>query len=178
LWLAGAAGGFQIAGYFELTAAFAQSPVFNNLSQIRLPQRLTEHPLKIEGHLPTELRGTYYKTEPALWADFNNTYKHMFDDDGFVQRFHFGGCSVSHSRRFIETRKYQTETALAEDDLPTFATWLPNAAAAKNPDDVNVAKTDVIIHANKVMALWEGGSAWGLDPKTLAVQVRCLGKSA
>jgi hypothetical protein len=89
LRLAGATGGFQIAGNFELTAAFAQSPIINNLSRIRLPQRLTEQPLKIEGHLPPELRGTYYKSGPALRADFNNTYKHMLDGGGFVQRFHF-----------------------------------------------------------------------------------------
>ena len=168
LRLAGATGGFQKVGIFKLTAAFAQSPIINNLSWIRLPQRLTEQPLKIEGHLPPELRGTYYKSRPALRADFNNTYKHMLDGGGFVQRFNFGGGSVSHSGRFIETRKYHTETALAEYDLPTFATWFLNAAATKNPDDINVTNTDVIIHANKVMALWEGGSAWGLDPKPLA----------
>ncbi len=95
-----------------------------------------------------------------------------------MQRFYFDAGSVSHFRRFIETRKYQTETALAEDDLPKFATWLPNATATKNPYDFDVANTDDIIYANKVMALWECGSAWGLNPKHLAVQVRCLSKNA
>ena len=62
----GATGGFQIANYSALTAAFTQLPLFNNLSQIRLPQRLTEPPLKIGGHLPPKLKDNYYKTEPAL----------------------------------------------------------------------------------------------------------------
>ena len=177
LRLVGATRGIQIADCLELTAAFAQSPVFNNSSQIRLPQRLTEQPLKIEGRLPPELRGIYCKTDPALWADFNNTYKHRFDGVGFVQRFYYGGGSVSHFRRFIETRKYQTETELAEDDLRTFATWLPNAGATKNPDEFNVANTDVIIHAYKVMALWECGSAWGLDPKPLLFRSGVLARA-
>ena len=168
LGLLGAAGTVQIASHVGLSAAFADPLTLAELFDIRLPDRIDEQPLKIYGKIPPSLHGTYYKVGPALRAGFPNAYRHLFDGDGFVQLFRFGSGTVSHAGRFVATSKYQSETKLQRYSLPTFATVFENATPIKTPDDINAANTNIIVHGDRTMALWEGASAWQLDPQTLS----------
>ena len=151
-----------------MTAAFADPLTLSEQFDIRLPNHIDEQPLKIYGKIPTSLHGTYYKVGPALRAGFPNAYRHLFDGDGFVQLFRFGSGTVSHAGRFVATSKYQSETKLQRYSLATFATVFENATPIKTPDDINAANTNIIVHGDRTMALWEGASAWQLDPQTLS----------
>ncbi|HEX5686999.1 MAG TPA: carotenoid oxygenase family protein [Ideonella sp.] len=125
----------------------------------------------IEGQLPEGLRGTLYRNGPALFERAGQRYQHWFDGDGLVQAWRFDGTgSVSHRGRFVRTAKFQAEQAAGEFLLPAFGTAIRAKRPMRGPDDINVANTSVLPLPDRLLALWEGGSAYALDRDTLATR--------
>ena len=65
---------------------------------------------RIEGRLPAELQGSFYRNGPAVHERFGLRYRHLFDGDGMVQAFRFDGRGVSHRARVLATPKLVRET--------------------------------------------------------------------
>ena len=65
---------------------------------------------RIEGRLPSELQGTFYRNGPAVHERFGLRYQHLFDGDGMVQAFRFDGRGVTHRARVLATPKLVRET--------------------------------------------------------------------
>lgn len=125
----------------------------------------------LEGRLPEGLRGTLYRNGPALFERAGQRYQHWFDGDGLVQAWRFAGDgSVSHRGRFVRTRKFVAEQAAGEFLLPAFGTPITPKRPVRGPDDMNVANTSVLPLPDRLLALWEGGSAYALDRETLATR--------
>ena len=125
----------------------------------------------IEGKLPEGLRGTLYRNGPALFERAGQRYQHWFDGDGLVQAWRFDGAgSVSHRGRFVQTQKFKAEQAAGEFLLPAFGTAIAAKRPMRGPDDINVANTSVLPLPDRLLALWEGGSAYALDRETLATR--------
>src|SRR5262245_40910693 len=58
--------------------------------------RLDAPALRIEGRLPSRLRGTLYRNGPARHQRGGERYGHRYDGDGMVQAFVFGGNLIAH----------------------------------------------------------------------------------
>ena len=125
-------------------------------------------PARIEGRLPPELRGTFYRNGPAVHERFGLRYRHWFDGDGMVQALRFDGTGVTHRGRVLMTPKLARERAAGRRLLPGFATPVGRGARVRGPDDLNPANTSLVEHHGELLALWEGGSASVLDRATLA----------
>jgi all-trans-8'-apo-beta-carotenal 15,15'-oxygenase len=123
--------------------------------------------LTIEGKLPEELRGRFYRNGPSNFERGNERYQHWFDGDGMVQQFSFDGKGVSHRGRFVQTNKFKAEAEANKFLVPAFGTSIRPQMLVAGPDSMNTANTNAIEHAGRVLAMWEGGSAFELDPKTL-----------
>ena len=123
---------------------------------------------RIEGHLPPELQGIFYRNGPAVHERFGVRYGHWFEGDGMVHAFHFDGRGLSHRARVLATPKLVQETAARRRLFRGFATHVDGGAPLRRPDDLNVANTSVLDHHGELLALWEGGSASVLDRDTLA----------
>jgi all-trans-8'-apo-beta-carotenal 15,15'-oxygenase len=130
--------------------------------------------LAIEGRWPAELQGRFYRNGPALFERNGVRYQHWFDGDGMVQQFTFGTQAgkpqVAHKGRFVRTVKFEREQAAGEFLTPTFGSPIKPKVATRGPDDFNTANTNAIEHGGRVLAMWEGGSAFELDPVTLATR--------
>lgn len=126
--------------------------------------------LSVEGKLPADLVGRFTRNGPAQHEVGGLRYHHWFDGDGMLQQFRFDGKTVGHRGRLIETNKLRTETAAGRAVERTFGTAMPGLRAASSPDAVNVANINVIEHGGRLMALWEAGSAWDINPETLAAR--------
>jgi all-trans-8'-apo-beta-carotenal 15,15'-oxygenase len=61
--------------------------------------------LTIEGKLPAELRGRFYRNGPANFERGSERYQHWFDGDGMVQQFTFTGSTVAHQGRLVRHRE-------------------------------------------------------------------------
>jgi carotenoid cleavage dioxygenase len=127
-------------------------------------------PLQLHGRWPAELRGRFYRNGPALMERGSERYHHWFDGDGMVQQFTIEGGQVSHRGRLVRTAKLKLEQQAGRFLMSALGTQIEGGPPASGPDAFNVANTNAIEHAGRVLALWEGGSAYGLDPKDLSTQ--------
>ena len=128
--------------------------------------------LKLDGRLPKALQGTFYRNGPARHALGDRRYSHWFDGDGMVNAYRLGDGRISHHARFVETPKYRAETCAGEFRRPAFGTVFPDAERPASPDAINAANTNILPFDDRLLALWEGGSAWEVDPETLATGER------
>ena len=127
----------------------------------------------LHGRWPAELRGRFYRNGPALFERAGDRYHHWFDGDGMVQQFTIGGGRggpISHRGRLVRTAKLKAEQQAGRFLMSALGTYIENGPAAGGPDSFNVANTNALEHAGRVLAMWEGGSAYALDPQTLATQ--------
>jgi all-trans-8'-apo-beta-carotenal 15,15'-oxygenase len=132
----------------------------------------------IEGKIPAELRGVFFRNGPGLFERGNQRYQHWFDGDGLVNAWRFTDGGVSHQARFVQTEKFVAENAAGEFLVPAFGSAIKAKKAIKNSDSTNTANTNVIYVGSrtgnkqngKLLAMWEGGSAYELDAQTLATR--------
>lgn len=122
------------------------------------------------GRWPADLRGRFYRNGPALLQRAGERYHHWFDGDGMVQQFRIGDGSVSHRGRLVRTAKLRSEQAAGRFVWSALGTHIAGQPPATGPDSFNTANTNALEHAGRVLALWEGGSAYALDPEALATQ--------
>ena len=121
----------------------------------------------VEGRLPADLRGAFYRNGPGRFELGGERYRHWFDGDGFVQRWYIDGGRVTHRGRFVDTRKFVDESAAGQFLYPAFGTHVARRGFRDN-DSMNAANTNLLPFGGKLYALWEGGSATEIDPDTLA----------
>ena len=125
--------------------------------------------VRLSAPLPAGLRGTLFRNGPARHERGGERYGHRWDGDGMLQQFHFTDRGVSHVGQFIHTEKYNAETASARFLLSAFGTHIPGSDTAPDPiDAANVANISVLHFAGELLALWEPGSAYRIDPATLS----------
>jgi len=84
-----------------------------------------------------------------------------------VQAYAFGDRGLTHRGRFVRTQKFVNESEQGRFLFPGFGTSVKGKFPIAGPDSVNAANTNVVVHGNRLMALWEGGSAYELDLATL-----------
>lgn len=127
-------------------------------------------PLQLHGRIPLGLHGQFLRNGPARHSLGGQRYHHWFDGDGMLQRYTIGPRGIVHQGRFVRTAKFEADSAAGQPVRAAFDTHPPGAEPVAAPDDINVANTSVVQHAGVLMALWEGGSAYELDPQTLATR--------
>jgi all-trans-8'-apo-beta-carotenal 15,15'-oxygenase len=124
----------------------------------------------MRGRWPSELRGRFYRNGPALFERAGERYHHWFDGDGMVQQYTLGDGRVTHKGRLVRTTKLRAEQQAGRFLMNTVGTSIDGGPPGGGPDAYNVANTNAIEHAGRVLAMWEGGSAYGLDPSDLSTQ--------
>ena len=121
----------------------------------------------VYGQAPAGLAGTLYRNGPAQ-MNYGDTYSsHWFDGDGLIHRIAIEDGQAVHSGRFVQTRKRREEQAAGRFLASGFGTLGDETYAIEGPDDINAANTSVLMVDGELLALWEGGSAFRMDPETL-----------
>ena len=131
--------------------------------------------LALEGKWPADFRGRFYRNGPALNERDGQRYHHWFAGDGMVQQFSFAGGVVAgrapgvrHIGRLVRTPKLVAEQKAGKFLYSAYGTKIESDEPSQGPDTFNVANTNAIEHAGKVLAMWEGGSAFALSPDDLS----------
>ena len=126
--------------------------------------------------LPDGLSGVIYRNGPARMHRGKTHYRHWFDGDGMVHAFRLEAQTLKHQARMVRTDKYVAEEKAGRFLYPAFGTRLADAIAPARPDDSNVANISVLPingeQGPEVLALWEAGSPWRIDPQTLETRGR------
>ncbi len=135
-----------------------------------VPEPFNTNSLRIEGKWPADAYGSFYRNGPARMERNGTRLQHWFDGDGMVHRFNINAKGISHRSQFVATEKYLREETAQRFLYNTTGTLIPNASNARNNDSVNVANTALLPWQDELLALWEGGSAYSLNPETLTTQ--------
>ena len=122
---------------------------------------------QISGKWPADLLGTLYRNGPAQHEIADFRYHHWFDGDGLLQSFTINSNGVRHRAKFVQTHKLVAERKAGRALYPGFASVPPDPAPVTAPDTVNSANISVLYHHDRLLALWEAGSPWEMDPQTL-----------
>ena len=124
---------------------------------------------RLHGKAPA-LTGTLYRNGPARFRRGASSVTHWFDGDGLVRAWRIEGDSASLAARFVDTPKRRLEERLGAIVQPGFGTPPRSGSELGGPDDANAANTHVIAAGGQLLALWEAGSPFALDPETLATR--------
>lgn len=121
--------------------------------------------LTVEGELPRDLFGAYFRNGPNSRYGPLNRY-HWFDGDGMVHGIWFEDGEARYRNRWIETRGHALErekgAAIWPGVLGPFDFGLPLGPLK------DTANTDLITFGDRLFALWyESGELYELDPQTL-----------
>lgn len=123
----------------------------------------------IDGDVPKDLAGTFFRNGPGRQRIGNSTYGHWFDGDGMVCAFSFVEGRVHFRNRYVRTPKYLEETAAQRVLYRGFGTQVPGGLfrnILRMP--ANPANTNTIWHGGHLLALNEGGKPWKLEPSDLS----------
>ena len=124
----------------------------------------------IEGEIPPELEGTLYRNGPGLLEINGQAIRHPFDGDGMISAIRFTQGRAHYCNRFVRTQGYIEEQKAGKILYRgVFGTQKPGGWLANFLDlrIKNIANTQVIYWAGKLLALWEAAQPYRLDPNTL-----------
>ncbi|MBC8058449.1 MAG: carotenoid oxygenase family protein, partial [Rhizobiales bacterium] len=76
--------------------------------------------------------------------------------------------AVRHIGRLVRTPKLLAEQQAGRFLFSAYGTKIEGDPPTQGPDSFNVANTNAIEHAGRVLSMWEGGSAFALSPDDLA----------
>jgi carotenoid cleavage dioxygenase-like enzyme len=150
----------------RFAAGLENSPWLAGWKSMR-SESLAPQALRIEGKLPEGFAGTLYRNGPAWFERDGFRYDHWFDGDGMVHAWRFGEREVVHRARMVGTPKFVREQKAGKFLYPAAGTTVPGALPVRNNDDANTANTSVVRLNGRLFALYEGGSAFELDPDDL-----------
>jgi all-trans-8'-apo-beta-carotenal 15,15'-oxygenase len=120
----------------------------------------------VKGRVPADLDGVFFRNGPGRFELGGERYHHWFDGDGFAQRWQISQGKVSHRGKFVATQKFIDESQAGQFLYPAFGTQILRRGVKGN-DTMNAANTNLLPFGGRLYALWEGGSATELDPRTL-----------
>ncbi|TDJ24915.1 MAG: carotenoid oxygenase family protein [Gammaproteobacteria bacterium] len=121
--------------------------------------------LVIEGEVPKDLFGTFYRNGPNPQFAPRGDY-HWFGGDGMIHGFYIENGRVGYRNRWARTIKWNTEHEAGES---LFAAFNPmdSDESVQGLETDGLANTNVIWHGGKLFALEEAHAPFELDPQTL-----------
>jgi carotenoid cleavage dioxygenase-like enzyme len=146
-------------------------PFFNHpyLSGHHEPVRFeaTAPDLIVDGELPDDLAGVFYRNGPEpLYPTREGDY-HWFDGDGMVYAMHFENGRVSLRNRWVRTEKFELEKAAGRRLFGMFGNPM-TADPSVQGKHYNTGNTNIILHGGKLLALMEGSQPVAMDPFELS----------
>jgi carotenoid cleavage dioxygenase len=123
--------------------------------------------LPVRGAIPADLNGVYLRNGPNP-AYPPITYTFPFDGDGMLHALRLRDGRAAYRNRFVLTPGLRAERRAGRALYGGFAAPRPVDPALVGPDGdpspiKNTANTNIIRHAGRVLALWEGGRPTEID---------------
>lgn len=128
---------------------------------------------RVDGAVPDALRGGRLLSNGPGWNVIGGVTVHPFDGHGYVRSFAFQrNGSVRVTARFVQTPSYRAESAAGRLVHRGLATNLDGPFYRNRPGGPprHVANTTITRWNDRLLAAWEGGAPYALDPHTLATR--------
>jgi len=122
--------------------------------------------LVVDGEVPRELDGTFYRNGPNPQFAPRGSY-HWFGGDGMLHAFAIRDGRVAYRNRWLRTVKWKTEHDAGESLFSAFNPMESDERVRFMPTD-GLANTNVVWHGGRLLALEEAHAPFEVDPDTLA----------
>lgn len=138
---------------------------FENLSR--------EHgfePLRVDGKLPADLRGTFYRNGPGKFDVAGERYRHWFDGDGMVVGIRLDGeGGAAGGVKLVATKWREREERAGRRIYGGYDTPMVHPIREIFfGDNKNPANTSVLVHNDRLFALCEGGKPFEISTADLS----------
>jgi carotenoid cleavage dioxygenase-like enzyme len=110
--------------------------------------------LKVAGELPPRLRGAFMRIGPNPLFKPDDHYAYPFDGTGMVHAVYLEDGRARYRNRWVRTREFVAERKAQRR--------LYNSTFSA-PPHANLANTNIIHHAGRYLALYEGGAPYEMD---------------
>ena len=110
--------------------------------------------LVVEGEIPAGLRGVFMRNGPNPQFEPDTHYAYPFDGTGMVHAIYLQNGQVRYRNRWVNTAEFQKEQAAGH------RIYNSNFSA---PPHADLANTNIILHAGRYLALYEGGKPYEVD---------------
>jgi all-trans-8'-apo-beta-carotenal 15,15'-oxygenase len=130
-------------------------------------------PLRVEGRVPGDLRGTLYRNGSARFGLYGRRYGHWFDGDGAVTAVLLGAGGVQGAVRLVQTQARATEERTRRLSNAGYGTQAPSTLLqiarilTGRPAARNTANTSVVLWGRRLFALCESGRPFELSTDDL-----------
>jgi len=124
-------------------------------------------PLRVEGKLPEDLRGTVYRAGPGLFERFGKKVAHPFETDGAITAVRFTDGGALGASRIVESAGYREEGAAGKFLYNSSARWLDRMRMARRGVSKSTGNTSAFIWQDRLFGLMEGGLPQEMDKDTL-----------
>lgn len=142
-------------------------PVALDLAGSNLPFRLEGEigDLVVLGEIPKEIEGTFYRVmvDPFVPPDPRNV---PIDGDGNISAFRFHDGRVDMKTRYVETERYKLERKANKALFGLYRNPFTHHPCVRAAVD-STANTNLVLWADHLLALKEGGLPYAVDPDTL-----------
>ena len=121
---------------------------------------------EIEGKMPTEINGTFYRA--CLDRRYPSMYPNdaLFNEDGAVDMFRFEGGNVDFRTRYVRTERFLAERKARKALFGLYRNKYTSDPSVQGLSH-NTANTQPIFHAGKLLMLKESDPPMAIDPNTL-----------
>lgn len=146
--------------------AFPQTIYFQGLNE-PVGQEVELRGLRVEGDLPAEVRGSFYRAvpDPAFAPLFDSD--HTLSGDGMVSRLAFNADGTADFvQKYVETARYKAEKAAGKALFGKYRNPFTDDASVAGVDRT-VANTTPVWHAGRLLMAKEDGRPYQVDPITL-----------
>ena len=124
--------------------------------------------LKIEGEVPLDLNGSFYRNGPNQQFTPRGDY-HLFAGDGMTHAFHIENGRVSYRNRWIRTAKFKLEREHGQAMIDPMNPF--NSAEGFEEfvftDKDGLANTACVWHGGRFLVMEEGHPPFEVDPISL-----------
>ena len=135
-----------------------------NFAPLRMESDLND--LIVEGEIPKDLFGSYYRNGPDPQFPPRGGHYHWFGGDGMIHAFNFENGNVSYKNRWVKTSKWKQERKAGRSLINLLNPMDPDPEWNPEGED-GTANTNIIFHKDKLLALEEGHLPFEIDPISL-----------
>ena len=122
--------------------------------------------LDVEGEVPTQLNGAFYRMQPDPYFPRRTDEDVYFNGDGMVGRFSFGNGKVDFKQRYVQTDKLKLEKKAGKALFGRYRNPLTDDESVKGQIR-GTANTTPVVHGGRLYALKEDSPAIVMNPLTL-----------
>lgn len=123
--------------------------------------------LEVIGHIPNNICGTFYRNGPNPHFKSYHNY-HLFDGDGMIHAFHINNGKVKYRNKWIKTEKFIIESKIGKAIFGGILDFKGNNLSIETVNKgYNTSNTNVVYYNGQLISLWEFGSPYLINPKSL-----------